>query len=203
MSPSQKGPTADNPWQRLLRALRIDQSPSARPKPWVKVDLGPHLPGWAYRLLLGMIALGCGLLAFDGVITWVIGGLMIAVIMFRPGGMAPATLVIILAIALLASGGSPFDARALLLLFGTHLLVVLAAQHGDLSPFGLLELKVLAGPLRRFAVIQASAQVVGLAVGWLSGRQLSSPGLGIIGGIALAVLAALLLGRLARALREG
>lgn len=202
MSPS-KGPTADNPLQRMLRALHIDQSPSARPKPWVEVGIGPHVPGWAYRLVLALVALGCGLLVITGVFAWVVAGLMIAVIIFRPGGMAPAAYVIIVALGLLGAGGSPFDPRALVLLFGTHLLIVLAAQHGELSPFGQFELKILAGPLRRFAVIQAGVQLVGLAVGWLSGRELSSPALGVIGGIALAVLAALLLGRLARALREG
>lgn len=202
MSPQEKGPTPDNPWQQVLRKLHIDQSPSARPKPWVGVDLGPAIPGWLYRLILGLIGLGCAALVVSSVFQWVLVGLLLVLIMIRPAGMVPAILILIFGITLTVSGSSPYAWQALLLLFGSHLLVVLSASNGDLSPFGRLELRVLIAPLRRFVIIQVAAQLLALAAGWLSERSLSSPGLGILGGLGVAVLAWMLLGRLSRSLRH-
>lgn len=202
MSLHSVGPTPDNPWQQVLRKLHVDQSPSARPKPWVGVDLGPAVSGWLYRLILGLIGLGCAALVVTSVFQWVLIGLLLVLIMIRPSGMVPAILVLLLGIFFTVSGGSPLSWQPLLLLFGSHLLVVLSASIGDLPLTGLFELRVLAAPMRRFVIIQAAAQLLALAAGWLSERSISSPGLGILAGLGVAVLAWMLLGRLSRTLRH-
>ncbi|GAA2100220.1 hypothetical protein GCM10009841_14710 [Microlunatus panaciterrae] len=195
------GPTADTRWQRLLRALRVDRSPSARAKPWVRIEIGPSVGGWVLRLAIGLIACGCAALTVSGAFWWVLTGLAVALVIIRPQGMAPAMLALALGLTLVLSGGDPWRWQSFALLLGVHLLVVLGATNGDLSWRGRLELAVLLPALRRLLVMQAVAQLLAVVMAWLSSQAVRSGGLAVLGGVGLAVLAWALLSRLAQTLR--
>ena len=75
-------------------------------RPTVQIDLGPWLPGWALRLAMGMLALGCaGPFVRSPLVSTVIIGLVIAVTL-RPSGVGPSTVLIVIAV-LAAAGPAP------------------------------------------------------------------------------------------------
>jgi hypothetical protein len=156
------------------------------------------VPGWVLRFCLAAAALGCTWLLQPGTLLKVLGVAFALLLAIRPGGMVGATIAVILGLGLLASSSNVFSWRSYALLFGVQLLVSLAILVGNVGWTATLELRALLGPARRFVVLQAAAQMLALVGAAVTATSLSVPLLPVLVGIGLAVLAWMLLSRLAR-----
>lgn len=137
--------------------------PSLRPRRRrVQLGLGPTVPGWLLRGLLGVLA-GVAVQAAGGGSTLLGIGLLLGVgALVRPGSVWPVAVVGFVAFVLLTAGDGPWRPGAFVALAASHLLVALAALLG---PFGWsvrVEPAVLLVLLRRHLPVQAASQLVAL-----------------------------------------
>ena len=158
--------------------------------------MGACIPTWGWRIAYAVVALGCTLLVASHGAHWVIAGALIATMLIRPSGAAPALFAVGVGLLVLASEPDPFDPRVFLLALGLHLTVQLAAVVGDLPWLGLVELRVLVASARPFLAIQAGVQAAALIGAWTTSRQLSATWLPVLAGIGLAGMAWTILLRL-------
>lgn len=163
-----------------------------RPREEVTLVVGPSVPGWALRGVLGVAALGT--LALTGasvpepfvLVAVVIVGLLVA----RPADGWAGLVVLAVGVAVLAA--NPMAASRLAgLVLGVHVLVRLAAVAGRAGGRDAVELAVLGTGWRRWVVAQALGQVATLATVAL--RGVDAPGAGrliaLVAALAVVVLA--------------
>jgi hypothetical protein len=185
--------------QRLTQTLRIDRSPSQRPLPRVGIGCGPWLPAWVLRVVQTAVAVGCiSLLQTDKFLA-VVALIAALALLVRPGGLSCGIFAVILGLDLSTAVPNAIGWRSYLLIFGLHLVVLLAMLAPTLRWNAAVELRMLVSPARRFVVLQSAAQLLALCGAAVSGLSLSLPWLAAAVGIGLAVLAWWLLSRLSRA----
>lgn len=189
-------------WRRLLRVVRLDKAPSYRPRPRVKIIIGPHIYGWVVRLALVLVALACTAQLAGYPLQWVVAIIGILIMTIRPSGVVSAVYALGLGLGLAAAGTEPLAIRGFILLLGVHLLVQLGMLASSLPLQAAVELRVLKRPLGRFLILQGSAQLLALLSGWVQTRSVTSAWVGVLAGIALAVFAWFLLSRLANTSRD-
>lgn len=183
--------------RRLRDLWRSWQGGATRPLPPVRIDTGLALPSWVFRVILAGLTMGCAsLLASNtiAVVASVAGTVLVAI---WPGGPMPSVYAAGIGLLLVASS-NPLEYKGFVVLFGVHLLVTLGAIVGRIGWTGLIELRVLVAPARRFAAIQAFAQLVALGAAWVTTRHLALPWIPVLVGVGLAALTWLLLPRLTR-----
>lgn len=167
--------------------------------------VGAWVPGWTARaatVVLGA-ALGAAVSTHPVWLTVVVALAVVAAV--RPRTFLGWALILLLAGSALVQppGGWTFHA----LLAGLHALHLLGAQSLVWPVTGRVQLAVLGAPLRRFALVQVPAQALAVALLALLGPDGSTgPGLpliGILGAIALVLVALLVVRAPARGVRRG
>jgi hypothetical protein len=160
---------------------------------------GARIPGFAIRVTLALAGSLLSLADY-GVSGWVAVGIVLGVgAALAPQHMLGWLLILFLALGQLAHH-SDLSWRLLLLLAGVHLLHVLSMLTLELPWRSWIQPAVFMAPLRRFVAIQVPTQLLAVAALLLlapshSGhRPLTVAGFAVIGGLALAGLALLLLG---------
>jgi hypothetical protein len=181
---------------RLLRTLRIGRAPSMRPLPRVTVAMGRWVPVLVLRVGVAAVALACLALLAPGTAIWVLGSLAAVAIVLRPSGIVVSIFAVALGLRLALTGSEPFAWRSFALLFGVHLLVQLGRLVSNVGWSARVDLGVLVSPARRFLLLQAFAQLVALGGALLTSASVTVPWLPVLVGVALTLLAWLLLSRL-------
>lgn len=179
-------------WRDLVRA-ELRQVPGGLPtlrprRRRVTVVTGAWVPGWVLRLVCVVLALGDVRLAGAGDTLTVLGALLAALVLIRPGGVGPVLVVAFTALVLATSGGGGWRPESFLLLLGTHLLVQLGAVLGRTSWAARVELRALAVPAPRFLAVQLAAQLVAVLGAAVAGGRLELPWLAVLAAVGLAVL---------------
>lgn len=167
--------------------------------------VGAWVPGWAPRAAAVVLAaaLGATVTTHPLWLTAVVALAVVAAVLPRTSlGWA---LILLLAASELVGPSGDWTFHALLA--GLHALHLLGAQALVWPVTGRVQLAVLAGPLRRFALVQIPAQALAVALRALLGPDGSAgPGLplaGILGAAALVLVALLVVRGPARAVRRG
>jgi hypothetical protein len=162
--------------------------------PPIRLDLKRPVPVWSVRLTSAVVASGCiALLAGDRT-RWVLGYVVVALILFRPAGGAPAGLALLTGLWVIM--GDPFPPELFAVMFGVHLVFVLSGLSGPLPWDGRIELSALAPPIRRLLIVQAFAQPLALLARFLAAQDLPVVWFQVAGAVAFAALAWGALGRL-------
>ncbi len=158
-------------------------SPAAPP---VAITLRHPIPGWVVRVACASVAAGCvGLLATDRT-RWIIGGIVVMMVLIRPGGGGAVTLTLLTGFWVLL--GDPFVPQVFPLLLGNHLVIVLSALVGSLPWRGHLEMSTLRSPVLRMLMIQVVAQSLAVMSWWIQARSISSIPFQILGAIGIALI---------------
>ena len=156
-------------------------------RPQVHIALGPWLPCWGLRLALGVLALLCAAMVVRSPLAWV-GLILLAIaVVVRPSGIAPAALIMAVALSM-AVGPEGTALRTALLIIGLHAVAQLGILLGRASWTARVEIGALAVPLRRFLGIQAFVQPLALVGGGLAGWDLGLALLPLIAVLGLAVV---------------
>lgn len=192
--------------EAVQRALRAVRGPGAgRPRsgahrvrpPRTTVRTGPALPGWTVRLLVALTVLAAGPAVAGSSVQWLVLGALAVLL-----GVAPNGALVPLGIGLMAAMLAFLSTTAWwtlpVLLLATHGLLVLGAVATATAWRGRVELRVLADLVPRVVVVQAFAQLAGVAARLLGGAA-AVPWLAVLAVAALAVLVAALLHQLTRA----
>ncbi|GAA3608550.1 hypothetical protein GCM10022236_07810 [Microlunatus ginsengisoli] len=185
-------------WVREAYRSMLTLLPSAARQPAVGVELHGWLPCWAFRLLAVGLALGSAALVVQTPFGWLVVGVLAALILIRPGSPAAPILVAVLGFSMVQHPDQDWAGRGPLLLLGLHACVTLAVLLGATGWAARVQLRVLASPALRFAVIQLVAQVFGLLGALLAGYDLSWPWLPVVAALLALVLVLLWAPRLAR-----
>jgi hypothetical protein len=128
------------------------------------LDLGPGLPGWVLRVVIGLVAGVMVAVLVDGgiggvaLILLVFGG---AISVLMPASPAPALVIVLVAMSLVAIGGDAFRLEVLVLVPLVHALHVLCGVAGLLPARSRVHLGAFKAPAIRFVAVQAG--VFGLA----------------------------------------
>lgn len=171
--------------------------PTLRPRRQrVTVVTGAWIPAWLLRLACVALAVGCVRLAGAGDILTVLGALLAALVLIRPGGVGPVLVLAFTAFVLTTSAGGGWRLESHLLLLGLHLLVQLAALLGRSTWAARVELRALLVPAPRFLTVQLVAQLVAVLGAAAAGSRLELPWLGVLAAVGLAGLVLLLAPRL-------
>jgi hypothetical protein len=182
-----------------VSAANAERSPAVRLRRLPEV--GARIPAVVVRVALAVLGV---LLCIDRAPGgfWFVVGVLLALAAAVAPRIAPWALILLLAIVQLASGSPTLDPRLLVLLAGLHLLYVLAAYAAVLPVRGWVQLAVFAQPLLRFVVIQVVVQAVAVAALLIltphGGGSLALPMAGIVGAVALVVVALVLVVPLVR-----
>ncbi|AEG44291.1 hypothetical protein [Isoptericola variabilis] len=168
-----------------------------RPLPWVTVEHGPAVPGWALRAAfvvavpLLVLATASRTTALAGLVTTLVLALT-GWAALRPGhGPAYAT-VVACALLLLGAPG-PFDATAPALAAGGYVVVRLGWWAGHVRWRTRVEVAALAHAARRDLTVLGATLVVALLAWAVAGRPVGA--LVVAGTLALAAVAWLALRR--------
>lgn len=183
----------------LARLPRLPGVPRRGPATAAPVwpDVGPAVPAVVLRVAVGVVAGVLVLVAFPA--AWSLAAAVGAVVALWPAPVAVVVLVLVVAGVQVLRPLAPVQAGFFVALAGVHLLHVLTAVVRAVPWRARVQLAALGRPLGRWAVVQAGAQVVAVALlvsvpgprGGLVGAPL--PVLGVVGGAALlAVVLALL-----------
>ncbi len=156
-------------------------------RPRVHVALGAWLPCWSLRFALGVMALLCAAMVVRSPLAWVVLILLTIAVVVRPSGIAPAALIMALALTM-AVGPEGTALRTGLLIIGLHAVAQLGVLLGRASWTARVEIGALAVPLRRFLGIQAFVQPLALIGGWLAGRDLGLALLPLLASLGLVVV---------------
>jgi len=145
-----------------------------RPRRWVRPAPGPAtaVPEWPHvgpvvpvAVLSGVAGLvAAGLVAVSSPVPWLLALLVAALVALRPAPAIVVGLVLVVAALQALQPLAPVQPRSFALLAGVHLLVVLTALVRALPRRGWVQLAALGRPLGRYALVQAGAQVLALAV---------------------------------------
>jgi hypothetical protein len=162
--------------------------------------IGPWVPAATLHVAFVAVAAGLCLLVF-GSRLWLTIGLVLAVAaMVVPHLVSPWWLVFILGVDQVWRTPSATDGVFYALLAGVHLLHLLGGLTVLLPWDARIQVAALAGPLRRFVLVQAVAQPVAYgALVAFSTRGGTVPGLSILSAALLGVVAAVLAHRAHRA----
>jgi hypothetical protein len=176
---------------RLLRAVGLE-----RPRPCVRIELGPSAPVWALWAFQVAVGLFCTAVIAPSDVQWFFTVLALAASLVLP---APAWLALLplswgVGLALLPLG--PFSPQAFLLLFGLHLYVVLGTAAGRTPPSARVEWAALAPTALRFVVLQAGAQALAWGAAGLRAFDVAAPWVPILAAAGIAALAWVASGRL-------
>ncbi|WP_375426392.1 hypothetical protein [uncultured Friedmanniella sp.] len=185
---------------RRLVAAQTRRLPRGRPtlaprRPRVTVETGAWLPGWLLRLVCVALAVGCVRLAGAGDTLTVLGVVLAALVLVRPGGVGPVVVLAFTAFVLTVSSDGGWRPESNLLLLGAHLLVQLGALLGRSSWAVRVELRALLVPAPRFVAVQLTAQLVAVLGAAVTGR-FELPGLAVLAAVGLAALVLFLTPRL-------
>ena len=133
--------------ERLLRALGL-----ATPRPPVNFDISPLVSVGLLRVATAALAaLATAAVARDAII-WVGGLIVVILLLFLPRPAWSPILALLFGLGLLTGSTDPI--RTAVVLFATHLLVLLSTLLGRMRWAGRVELRVLLRPLARFGIIQ-------------------------------------------------
>ena len=177
------GGAGERAWARLVAVV----TPRRRPPP-VSIELDRAVPAWALRLVIAMVATGCGLLMIPNAAYWVIAVPLIAAMAAWPGGNAPVYVVLGAGLLLLTSASEPFGLDLHLLVFSIHLAVEIAAALGDVPWSAPVEVRILTRASRRFVLVQLAGQAVTFLGAWATSYRPSLAWLPLVAGVALAAV---------------
>lgn len=193
--------------RRLLRRLRATfrpgSAPDDRPLPRVTIATSRSVSAWGLRLVLIVVGVVCILLiGHSGVARVILGAALIGVVLM-PGGVATGAFAVGIGLSMLTFEPGGLPAHGLVgvgpvLLAAIHLIAVLGSLLGQVPLRTAVELRALLPTARRYVVIQAGAQILGLAAGWISERAVVVTALPILAALALVAGAAWLIPRLHR-----
>jgi hypothetical protein len=211
MSGVERGAGAGARWVRLLvdgagsgaRSVRLLRAiGSERPRPRVRVDLGPSVPVWALRILQALVGVGCTALVASTDVQWFFTVLALAAGLVWPAPLWLALLPLSwgFGLAILPFGG--VSVPMLLLLFGLHLYVVLGGAAAPTPASARVEWAALAPAALRFLVLQAAAQALAWGAGTLRTLDLAAPWVSILAAAVLGAVAWAAAGRLLGAPEE-
>ena len=163
--------------------------------PRIGVETGTSVAGLLVRAALALTAvaftgLALGSVIIDPGLRWALAAGVGLVVGWLCAPPTPHVLVVFGGLAL-AGGPGPFDPVVLALLPLGHLVLRLAWWAAHVAPAGRLELRALIPDARRFVVLQAVLQVVGVALLLVAGTT-GPPVLLALGGVALLALTVLL-----------
>jgi hypothetical protein len=122
------------------------------------LELGAGLPGWTARAFVAVVVSAIiAVLAVAGLggVAIVLLGIAGVVAVIMPASPAPALILVLVAMSVVALGGDPFAAHVLILVPLVHLLHVSCAIAGLLPADARVHLAALRAPALRFAGIQA------------------------------------------------
>lgn len=174
--------------------------PTLRPRrPRVTVRADAAVPAWLLRAVLVAMAVGCIRLAGAGDTLTVLGGLLAALLLVRPGGSTPVLVVAFTGLVLATNSAGGRAPVAFVVLLGTHLVAHLGALLGRSSWSALVELRALGVGAPRFLLVQLAAQLVAVLGAVLGHDRLELPWLGVAAVVGLAALVLWLAPRLAAA----
>ena len=157
--------------ERLRRALGL-----ASPRPPVNFDINPVVSVGVLRVATAVLAaISTASVARDAII-WVGGLIAVILMLFLPRPVWPPILVLLFGLGLLTGDTSPI--RTAVVLFATHLLILLSTLLGRMRWAGRVELRVLLRPLARFGIIQLFAQSLAVLGYWFT-----------LGGVTIAIVA--------------
>jgi hypothetical protein len=169
-------------------------------------DIGWRVPGLVVRAAVAIVAVLLCVLCYRSPFWLVVGLLLSGLAVVLPRLMAAWALMLFLAASLLPHDPT-LSLRFVALLAGLHLLHVLAAQTVQLPCRCWVQVRALARPLLRFAVIQLPVQGMAVTVLLLVPRSGAAhralPAFGVIGAVALVILALLLAAPLLRERTRG
>jgi hypothetical protein len=160
--------------------------------------LGARMPGFVIRIWLAVLGIGLCFICYQQPFWILVGILLTGVAVAIPGRLAAWALVLFLGASQLPQDSSPLDWQFLVLLAGLHLIHVLAAYTFVIPPLRWVQLLALRPALLRFVAIQVPVQAVAVVALLLlapepdGSRNVALPALGIVGAVALVVLAGLL-----------
>lgn len=157
--------------ERLLRSLGMTHD-----RPPVDLDIGPLLRVGVLRLVTAALAVVLTLAVARDSIIWVGGVIAVILLLLLPRPIWPPILVLLFGIGLLTDDTSPI--RTAVVVFASHLLIVLCTLLGRMPWGGLVELRALLRPLVRFGIIQVFAQGLALLGFWLT-----------VGGVTIGIVA--------------
>jgi hypothetical protein len=176
------------PWPVPLRALR---------------GVGARAPGVVVRLLPAVVGVPLCVVAYSQPALLGVGLALLALMVVRQQALPLWAFVVFIAGSRLQENDASLDWRFFVLLFGLHLVDVLA-RAAIVAPLrGWVQLAVFRRPLLRFIVIQVGVQAVSALALWLlapgaHGRPLTLAFFGVLGAIALVVITLLLVTPLVR-----
>ncbi|MFC0681812.1 hypothetical protein ACFFGH_28605 [Lysobacter korlensis] len=180
--------------ERLRRALG-----TSRPLPRVAAELRTPVPTWALRALQVLVLFGCIALAAPNVLGWFLGITIGTLTVVVPRPFWPAAFAVCAGALVWFGSAEAFPPSAFALIFGVHLLVVLAAVLDRIPLTARVELPVLTGQARRFVVVQGFSQALALVAAWITDREMSATWLAVAAGALVAVVMWVIVARLNRA----
>lgn len=155
--------------------------------------VGPAVPAAVLRAAVGAVAGVLVLVAFPG--AWSLAAVVGVLVAVWPRPVAVVALVLVVAGVQVLRPLAPVQPGFFAALAGVHLLHVLTALARVVPWRARVQLRALGGPLRRWALVQAGAQLVAVALlvlvpgprGGLAGAVV--PVVGVLGGAVLLVVA--------------
>lgn len=177
---------------RLYRTFVV-RSELERPLPAVRIEIGRAVPAWALQLAVAAVGLACASLLATRGLHWALAVAGAAVLAIRPAPGLAQIYAAALGAGLLLTRYEPWSAAVFALVLGVHLMVQLGSIVQGLHRSAQVELAALAAPARRFAAVQAGAQILAVASAWIAAREVHAVWLSVAAGAALAALAWLLL----------
>jgi hypothetical protein len=180
--------------ERIRRALGW-----SRPLPRVSADLRRPVPAWALRALQLAVVLTCVAVAAPNELGWLIGIALGGLIVALPRPFWAAVFAVWSGLVVLAGSTEAFQPIAFVLLFGVHLLLASSAALDRIPLTARVELLVLAGPAKRFAVVQAFGQALALLAAWVTAADVSLIWVTVAAGALVALVLWVLVARLYRA----
>jgi hypothetical protein len=174
--------------QELVRLLPLPVRLRALPA------IGPRVPGVAVRLMPAVVGVPLCVMAYQQPALLGISLALLALVVVRP---FPFWVFIVLLAGSRLQHHASLEWRFFVLLFGLHLVNVLARTAMRAPLRGWVQLAVLRRPLLRFLVIQLAVQPVSALALWLltpgaHGRPLTLAFFGVLGALALVVATLLL-----------
>ncbi|GGI08170.1 hypothetical protein [Egicoccus halophilus] len=159
------------------------------PRPAV-VDLGPTLPAWTLRVACVVVAGACTVPLLPAApLAWFAVGALLVTVAVRPGGAGPSLLAVGVGLLWALAPTAPFAWPLFALVSGVHLVVDLAALHGDLAVGGRVERRVLRRAAGAWLAVQVPIQALALVARQLHVADIASPWPPLAAGVGLAVLA--------------
>ncbi len=182
----------------LDRAVRRSREDRGSVRSSGSVRLGASVPALGLFALIEVLELALAVVAYPLSAGIAVGVVLALASPWTPQRLGPWLAILILGLGQFTRHGG-LGWRVLVLLAGLHLLHVAGSLALQLPWRSRLKLRVLSLPLRRFVTIQLPTQVAAaLVLGLLAPdgydhRPLSWPALAVVGAVALAGLALLLL----------